>query len=73
MKSVEKILEELKVLIKSTYNSSACGFTEERSEGNCTDVFQDGCECGSSNLAYEIGMILGMTLKDPEEQKYSWE
>ena len=36
------------------------------------DVFCDGYDCGISNAAYEIGCILGMKLKKPEEQDYGF-
>ena len=66
-------IEEVKQLIREEYDPESCGFTEERSEGNYSDVFSDGEECGASLMAHNIGRLLGMDLEEPEEQKYSWE
>lgn len=63
----EVIKSKLIDLVLTNYDNEACGFTEERSEGNSTDVFNDGVESGRSWLAYEIGCLLGMDLKEPEE------
>ncbi|ALA07244.1 hypothetical protein SECTIM467_120 [Brevibacillus phage SecTim467] len=67
----DKILK-IKELIETRYSAVACGYTEERSMGNSTDVFEDGCNCGESHVLYEIGCILGMDLKEPEEQEYDF-
>lgn len=69
----KEILENIKTLIKTVYDSQACGFTEECSSGNEMDVFRDGINRGESDLAYKIGIMLNMDLEEPEEPKYSWE
>lgn len=68
-KEIEKKLIEW---VKNNYSPKACGYTEMRSSGNESDVFCDGYDCGISNAAYEIGCILGMKLKEPEEQDYDF-
>lgn len=65
-------IEKIKKLIEDRYNSAYCGYTEFRSEGNFSDVFQDGYDCGESQLLYEIGCLLGMELEDPDEQEYDF-
>lgn len=70
---MENIIEKIQQIINSEYDSDACGYTSERSEGNNDDVFNDGYECGKSDLAYQIGELLGMDLEEPKEQEYSWE
>ncbi|MFB0830784.1 hypothetical protein ACEU2D_14370 [Brevibacillus laterosporus] len=65
-------IDKVKELIKNRYNPRYCGYTEMRSEGNYTDVFQDGCDCGESQVLYEIGCLLGMDLKEPEEQDFDY-
>lgn len=65
-------LERIKELINGRYSSHHCGYTEMRSEGNGNDVFQDGLDCGTSSILYEIGCILGMDLEDPEEQDFEY-
>lgn len=67
---MQKMIKKIKKVIIENYNSHACGFTEMRSEGNCTDVFYDGVQHGESMIAYEIGTILGMDLEEPEEPSY---
>lgn len=69
----EKIIRKIKKIIKENYDNEACGYTEERSEGNYNDVFSDGQKNGRSWLAYEIGCLLGMELAEPKEPEYSWE
>ena len=70
---MENTLEKIKKYIMTNYNSFACGYTEERSSGNETDIFNDGFESGKSDALYSIGKIIGMELVSPEEPKYSWE
>lgn len=65
-------LEKIKELILKKYDADACGYTELRSEGNSTDVFQDGYDCGESSVLYEIGCILGLVLDEPAEQDYDY-
>lgn len=69
---MEKSIEKIKDFINSNYNSYACGWTEFRSQGNSSDVFSDGFECGVSQTLYEIGCTLGMELEEPEEQDYDY-
>lgn len=70
---MDNLIEKIKEIINSEYDSEACGYTSERSEGNYDDVFNDGYECGKSDLAYQIGKLLDMELEEPQEQEYSWE
>ena len=67
-----RMIEEIKQIVNSRYKSYKCGWTEQRSEGNYSDVFSDGYDCGESTTLYEIGTILGMKLEDPEEQEYDY-
>lgn len=72
-KNNNEIIKSIEKIVDSNYNSMDCGRTSEGSAGNSDDCFNDG-ECyGRSWLAYEIGCVLGMSLEDPEQQKYSWE
>lgn len=72
-KQMDKEIEnKLIEWVKNNYSPKACGYTEMRSSGNESDVFCDGYDCGISNAAYEIGCILGMKLKEPEEQDYDF-
>lgn len=64
---MEDIIEKLKELVKENYKPYQCGWTSQRSEGNSSDCFEDGCGNGASWLAYEVGEILGMDLEEPEE------
>jgi len=70
MKTENEIIEELKEWVNRNYSSSKCGWTAQRSFGNCDDCFDDGSESGSSYAAYEVGKILGMELKEPVEPNY---
>lgn len=70
---MNNLIAKIKEIINSEYDSNACGYTSERSEGNYDDVFSDGYECGKSDLAYQIGILLNMELEEPQEQNYSWE
>lgn len=63
----QEIIEKLKAEVKANYLPYKCGWTSQRSEGNYDDCFNDGCESGSSYTWYEVGCILGMDLKEPEE------
>ena len=72
-KQMDKEIEnKLIEWVKNNYSPEACGYTEMRSSGNESDVFCDGYDCGISNAAYEIGCILSMELKEPEEQDYGF-
>ena len=63
-------IKELKKWVTDNYSTIKCGWTDERSEGNCSDCFSDGQECGTSWAAYEVGQILGMHLEEPNEQEW---
>ena len=68
-----QILDKIKEIVRENYDSELCGATSEWSEGNSDDVFSDGVSSGRSWLAYEIGILIGMELEEPQEPKYSWE
>ena len=68
----DKMIAEIKEIVSNKYQAYKCGWTEQRSEGNSSDVFSDGYDCGESSILYEIGIILGMKLEDPEEQDYDY-
>lgn len=70
--SIEEKIEKIKNIVSSGYQSHHCGWTEFRSEGNYSDVFSDGNDCGVSTVLYEIGCILEMELEEPEEQDYEY-
>ena len=63
-------VDKIKEWVKKNYSPIKCGWTPERSEGNCYDCFDDGYECGTSWAAYEIGTILGLELPEPEKPDY---
>jgi hypothetical protein len=63
----DKMIEQLKNWVTKNYDPHSAGYTYERSEGNYYDCFEDGCECGTSWAAYEVGLILGMELEEPDE------
>lgn len=63
----KEIIDKLKDWVKRNYNSRMCGFTSERSFGNHDDCFEDGADSGTSWAAYEVGVILGMELEEPEQ------
>jgi hypothetical protein len=60
---MSNIIEQLESWVKENYNSYALEYTYERSEGNSSDCFEDGFECGTSFAALEVGKILGMNIK----------
>ena len=60
---MSNIIERLESWVKENYNSYALEYTYERSEGNCSDCFEDGFECGTSLAAFEVGKILGMDIE----------
>lgn len=62
----EDFIQELSQWVYNNYKINATGWTWERSEGNCTDCFYDGQNCGRSWAAYEVGRILGIDLPEPE-------
>ena len=66
----EKIRKKLEKWVKENYKQNTTGWTWLRSEGNCSDCFDDGYECATSWAAYEVGSILGMELKEPDEPDY---
>lgn len=57
------VIEQLESWVKENYNNYALEYTYERSEGNSSDCFEDGFECGTSFAALEVGKILGMNIK----------
>mgnify|MGYP006321252541 CR=1 FL=1 len=65
-------LDEVVKYIKAHYDPEECGYTEERSQGNSTDVFEDGVSSGESTTLYTIGRMLGLELPDPVEPEYSF-
>ena len=60
---MSNIIEQLESWVKENYNSYALEYTYERSEGNSSDCFEDGFECGTSFAALEVGKILGINIK----------
>lgn len=63
---MEEIIKKLQEWVQENYKQYATGWTWERSEGNCADCFYDGQDCRQAWAAYEVGMILGMELEEPE-------
>ena len=63
----------LKNRLIADYSPEECSKTEEWSEGNATDVFQDGLAVGEHISYYSIGLALGINLPEPHQQKYSWD
>ncbi len=57
------VIEQLESWVKENYNNYALEYTYERSEGNSSDCFEDGFECGTSFAALEVGKILGMDIE----------
>lgn len=66
----DDIIKKLQKWVKDNYNPRECGWTSERSFGNYDDCFEDGTSQGKSWAAYEVGQILEMKLKKPDEPKY---
>ena len=69
--------DKLKKYIKSMYNSTECGYTWERSEGNGYDQFMDGYNSGVSSTLYEVAKIIGFANEleppeEPEEDEYDY-
>lgn len=60
---MSNIIEQLESWVKENYNSYALEYTYERSEGNSSDCFEDGFECGTSIAALEVGKILGIDIE----------
>ena len=60
---MSNIIEQLESWVKENYNNYALEYTYERSEGNSSDCFEDGFECGTSFAALEVGKILGMDIE----------
>lgn len=56
------------LIVDLTYDSDKCleGDSNERSEGNRTDCFENGYDLVTSCAAYEVGRILGMELEEPD-------
>ncbi|VIF90864.1 Uncharacterised protein [Clostridioides difficile] len=63
---MEEKINKIKELVEKNYDRYKYVWTAERSEGNDSDCFEDGYECGSSQLAYQIGCILEMDLEEPD-------
>ena len=57
------VIEQLESWVKENYNNYALEYTYERSEGNSSDCFEDGFECGTSLAALEVSKILGMDIE----------
>ncbi len=72
MKTQEEMVALVKQVIKEQYNPRHASYIEIRSQGNSSDVFEDGCDCGRANALYMIGDILGMDLEEPEESDYEY-
>jgi hypothetical protein len=66
---MEDVLKRLEAWVKLSYKQHTTGWTYERSEGNFVDCFQDGYDCAISWAAYEVGLILGMDLEEPDHQE----
>ena len=63
----EAVIKELEKWVIENYKQYTTGWTSQRSMGNYDDCFSDGMECERNWCAYEIGQILGMVLKEPDE------
>ena len=64
-------LDKIKEWVKQNYHQYSTGWTAERSCDNCEDCFSDGYECGQSLAAYEVGIMLGMDLANPDKPEYN--
>ncbi|WP_336784063.1 hypothetical protein [Paenibacillus illinoisensis] len=62
LKKVKDVVEK----IENQYDPEYGAYTEERSEGNSMDVFQDGLTSGYNEALYDIGRMLGLKLAAPE-------
>ena len=60
---MSNVIEQFESWVKENYNNYALEYTYERSEGNSSDCFEDGFECGTSFAALEVGKILGMDIE----------
>lgn len=73
MNATGRVLESLRQLpnviemITKKYDPEYGAFTEERSSGNESDVFEDGRKSGYHQALYDIGKMLGLDLEEPEE------
>lgn len=72
MTEEQEIIEKIKKIVNKNYSSEFCGYTEQTSYGNDKKIFNDGFCCGTSWLAYEIGLLLGVDLETPKEEKREW-
>lgn len=70
--NIEEIIEKLREEVKKNYSPRKCGWTSQRSAGNYDDCFEDGMASGESWVWYEVGCILGMDLKEPDEPEYDF-
>lgn len=64
--AVNKVRER----IVNTYNAEYCAYTEMRSQGNSSDVFEDGTKAGEHYAYYELGVGLRLDLPEPVEPDY---
>lgn len=69
----KRILDKLKEWVNENYKPQVCGYTWERSEGNCCDCFDDGEDHGISWSAYQVGCILEMDLAVPDDEEEDYE
>jgi len=69
MNNDKETLDKIKDYINEHYKAYRCSWTEQRSEGNYSDVFSDGCDSGEAWSLYSIGNIIGMELEEPEENE----
>jgi hypothetical protein len=61
--------EKLEAFYKDNYKPQHGSFTEWRSEGNSSDVFDDGYNRGYAEALSEVAAIIGLDvpeLKDPD-------
>jgi hypothetical protein len=63
-------IDKIKEYINNHYKASYCSYTVERSEGNYSDVFDDGAGYGMSWALYDIANIINMEIEEPEAGEY---
>ena len=63
----EAKLLKIKEYIIRNYNPGHGSFTALRSGNNVDDVFDDGISRGNAETLYDIGIMLGIELREPEE------
>ena len=62
-------MEKLKKFIGENYKPENGAITEMWSEGNSTDVFNDGEKLGECWALYQVAKLIGLDVKKPEEQE----